>query len=93
MRKEYEGLPNHTNKDGYHVPDYTYRHPENRKVRIVTIGAGMSGILVAYKFAKTMENFELVLYEKNGDVGGTWLENRYPNCACDGVLFASLACS
>ena len=30
-----------------------------------------------------MENIELVVYEKNGDLGGTWLENRYPGCACD----------
>jgi cation diffusion facilitator CzcD-associated flavoprotein CzcO len=21
--------------------------------------------------------------EKNADIGGTWLENRYPGCACD----------
>lgn len=23
------------------------------------------------------------MYEKNHDVGGTWLENRYPGCTCD----------
>lgn len=23
------------------------------------------------------------MYEKNTDIGGTWLENRYPGCACD----------
>jgi cation diffusion facilitator CzcD-associated flavoprotein CzcO len=22
------------------------------------------------------------VYEKNEDIGGTWLENRYPGCAC-----------
>ena len=30
-----------------------------------------------------MEGLEMVCYEKNRDVGGTWLENRYPGCACD----------
>ncbi|KAJ4152243.1 hypothetical protein NW754_004038 [Fusarium falciforme] len=26
---------------------------------------------------------DLAIYEKNTDVGGTWLENRYPGVACD----------
>ncbi|KAJ4229257.1 hypothetical protein NW757_014067 [Fusarium falciforme] len=26
---------------------------------------------------------DLAIYEKNPDVGGTWLENRYPGVACD----------
>jgi hypothetical protein len=26
---------------------------------------------------------EHVIYEKNADIGGTWLENRYPGAACD----------
>ena len=26
---------------------------------------------------------DLQIYEKNADVGGTWLENRYPGCTCD----------
>jgi cation diffusion facilitator CzcD-associated flavoprotein CzcO len=26
---------------------------------------------------------DLTIYEKNADVGGTWLENRYPGVACD----------
>ncbi|OAG34167.1 hypothetical protein AYO21_11699 [Fonsecaea monophora] len=83
MRKEYEGVPLHTNAQGYHVPDITYRAPENRRVKVITIGAGFAGILIAYKFQKELQNVELVIYEKNGDIGGTWLENRYPNCACD----------
>lgn len=32
---------------------------------------------------KELENVEHVIYEKNADIGGTWLENRYPGCACD----------
>ena len=36
------------------------------------------------KFAEErLQNVEIVCYEKNRDVGGTWLENRYPGCACD----------
>lgn len=33
---------------------------------------------MAYQIQKHCENVEHVIYEKNGDIGGTWLENRYP---------------
>jgi cation diffusion facilitator CzcD-associated flavoprotein CzcO len=35
-----------------------------------------------YEFA-LRDAVDLVIYEKNHDVGGTWLENRYPGVACD----------
>jgi hypothetical protein len=54
-----------------------------KKMRIAMLGAGVSG-LNFFKFAEEkLENVEIVCYEKNRDVGGTWLENRYPGCACD----------
>ena len=56
-----------------------------RPIRIICIGAGISGIITAVRFPQRLKNFELVIYEKNSDVSGTWLENRYPGCAC-GVL-------
>ena len=31
----------------------------------------------------TMNSVEHVIFEKNEDIGGTWLENRYPGAACD----------
>lgn len=49
----------------------------------MTVGAGLSGIQLAYQIQKQCKNVEHVIYEKNGDIGGTWLENRYPGCACD----------
>lgn len=33
---------------------------------------------MAYQIQKYCENVEHVIYEKNADLGGTWLENRYP---------------
>lgn len=54
-----------------------------RKLRIIGTGAGVTGLHVAHKFSTSLENIELVLYEKNNAIGGTWLENRYPGCACD----------
>lgn len=53
---------------------------EPRPVRIVVIGAGVSGIAAVKMFKDRFKDkqTELVLYERNADVGGTWLENRYP---------------
>lgn len=67
--------------DGYRIsehPLYTRRH-----LRIVCVGAGAAGLQLAYKAERVLENVELQIYEKNDDVGGTWLENRYPGCTCD----------
>ncbi|KAH0583021.1 hypothetical protein H2248_010908 [Termitomyces sp. 'cryptogamus'] len=51
-----------------------------RRMKIICIGAGASGLLLAYKLQRSFNNFELVLYEKNEDISGTWFENRYPGC-------------
>ncbi|EGP86187.1 uncharacterized protein MYCGRDRAFT_60715 [Zymoseptoria tritici IPO323] len=69
---------------GYEVKqNITWNDPNNRKLRVLTIGGGVSGILMAYQIQKQCANVEHVIYEKNPDIGGTWLENRYPGCACD----------
>jgi len=54
-----------------------------RRIRIVTIGAGVSGINMIRTLKLNTSNFEHVVYEKNPEVGGTWYENRYPGCKCD----------
>src|SRR6202000_417487 len=41
------------------------------------------GLQIAYKALRQLPNVTFVIYEKNADVGGTWLENRYPGCTCD----------
>jgi cation diffusion facilitator CzcD-associated flavoprotein CzcO len=69
--------------EGYKIPDILFRDPKNRKIRVLTIGAGVSGIMMAYKIQKQCQNVELKIYEKNPDIGGTWYENRYPGAACD----------
>lgn len=64
------------NKRGYRieeVPSGTYR-----PLKIIMIGAGASGISFAKFSREELQNVELIIYEKNHDVGGTWLENRYP---------------
>ncbi|KAF5722437.1 monooxygenase [Fusarium mundagurra] len=57
-----------------------------RTIRIVCVGAGFSGLMLAYeaKYNESLQGFiDLTIYDKNHDVGGTWLVNRYPGVACD----------
>ncbi|CAM1506055.1 Fc.00g056960.m01.CDS01 [Cosmosporella sp. VM-42] len=55
-----------------------------RKLRVVCVGAGISGITSAIRFNQHLgDNITFQIYEKNHDVGGVWLENRYPGVACD----------
>lgn len=54
-----------------------------KPVRIITIGAGASGINMAYQVKNYLRKVELVVYDKNPAIGGTWYENRYPGCKCD----------
>lgn len=63
------------------IPDQLFG--SKRKLRVIVLGSGVSGINF-FKFAEEeASNLEIRCYEKNEEVGGTWLENRYPGCACD----------
>jgi cation diffusion facilitator CzcD-associated flavoprotein CzcO len=65
-------------KSAYQISDQWLGQP--RPVRVVVIGAGVGGIAAVKLFNETFKDCptSLVIYEKNYDVGGTWLENRYP---------------
>ena len=72
------------------TPDGPYRvldqyHSKPRKLRVACVGAGASGLCLAYKMGKMLEagTWELTLFDKNQQFGGTWLENTYPGVACD----------
>ncbi|KAH8816619.1 hypothetical protein F5884DRAFT_873328 [Xylogone sp. PMI_703] len=67
----------------YRVLDQWLGKP--RPIRVIVVGAGISGIAAVKIFKERFKDLPatLVLYEKNHDVGGTWLENRYPGCSCD----------
>ncbi|CAI7650847.1 unnamed protein product [Penicillium glandicola] len=56
---------------------------EARRMRVVIIGAGISGIIACIRLIQRVPNIDMCVYDKNGDIGGTWYENRYPGCACD----------
>jgi cation diffusion facilitator CzcD-associated flavoprotein CzcO len=61
--------------------------PSPPKLRVVTIGAGFSGLIFAHKLQherpELSAHIEHVIYEKNGAIGGTWLENEYPGVQND----------
>lgn len=47
-----------------------------RHLKVIYIGAGVSGIIGAIQFRKMVPSVDLVIYEKNPELGGTWYENR-----------------
>lgn len=49
---------------------------------VVVLGAGMSGVCAAIKL-KEAGITNVRIFEKAGDVGGTWRDNTYPGVACD----------
>lgn len=57
----------------------------DKKFKIIFLGAGSAAIDFLHFAPKALEGLdvEIVCYEKNQEVGGTWYENRYPGCACD----------
>lgn len=48
-----------------------------RTLKVIYIGAGISGIIATIRFRQAVPDLDLVIYEKNKSVGGTWYENRY----------------
>ena len=48
---------------------------------VIIIGSGASGLCLAHQLASA--GFKWRMFEKNNDLGGTWLENTYPGCGVD----------
>jgi hypothetical protein len=46
-----------------------------RPLRVVCIGAGASGLDLAYRIGRHLQSVELQIYDKNEILGGTWFEN------------------
>ncbi len=50
--------------------------------KIAIVGAGMSGLCMAVKLQDAgIDSY--TIFEKAGDVGGTWRDNTYPGLTCD----------
>lgn len=57
-------------------PLYTHCIDDYRPMKVIVIGAGLSGILAGIRFPQYIQNLDLTIYDKNSDVGGTWHENK-----------------
>jgi 4-hydroxyacetophenone monooxygenase len=53
----------------------------DRDFRVAIVGCGMSGIIAAYRLKQA--GVPYVIFDKNTEVGGTWMENTYPGCRVD----------
>lgn len=66
-----------------HAPAWT----PHKKVKVVTVGAGFSGLIFAHKLQHQYPDvgamIDHTIYEARHDVGGTWLVNTYPGIQCD----------
>lgn len=78
---------NNVAPSGYRISDHMVNEPPpGKSFKIIMMGAGAAGIDFLHHATRQLADdpkIEFVCYEKNHDVGGTWLENRYPGCACD----------
>jgi cation diffusion facilitator CzcD-associated flavoprotein CzcO len=52
-----------------------------RRFRVVVAGAGVSGLFMAETLKRARIDF--TVYEKAGDVGGTWRDNTFPGLFVD----------
>jgi hypothetical protein len=100
MRKPEEKAPSTNGTNGYHHTNgstdnstedafkigsqYAYTP---RRMKVITIGAGFSGLLMAHKFQHRFPDardfVDHQIFEARSDVGGTWLANDYPGVQCD----------
>lgn len=72
-----------TNDRGYHIKEQL--SGTQRRIRVIHLGAGASGFCFSKFASETLENVDFCCYDKNPDVGGTWLENRsrgFPPISC-----------
>ena len=71
-------------RDGLDIPEEDstgYRIREEpfgtrRKLRCVLMGAGASTVNFLKKAEEEMQNLDICVYEKNSDVGGTWVRAK-----------------
>ncbi|KAG7048037.1 FAD/NAD(P)-binding domain-containing protein [Colletotrichum scovillei] len=70
--------------------DYSWAAPllertidADRKVRVICVGAGFSGIGASIHMREHIRDVDFQIYEAADDVGGVWHHNRYAGAACD----------
>lgn len=67
-----------TNGHSHELVESPIRDPiyqPQRKLKVVVIGAGASGLLLAYKLQRHFDNLDLKVFEKHPAVSGVWFES------------------
>ncbi|KAJ5105583.1 hypothetical protein NUU61_002930 [Penicillium alfredii] len=60
--------------------------------KVIIVGAGFSGVAMAYQLRHTLKCDDFVIYDRGAGFGGTWLANTYPGCGVDiPAVFYSLS--
>ncbi|KAK4550377.1 hypothetical protein LTR36_003344 [Oleoguttula mirabilis] len=77
----HEGIPDSQGKPDVKIRDDFYG--TRRKLRIGVLGAGISCLNFLHFAEARLKDVEIVVYERNEDVGGVWLTSKYPGCRCD----------
>jgi hypothetical protein len=57
----------------------------NARIRLINLG-----ICTAIDLIRENKNIKFIIIEKGNQIGGTWNDNQYPGCCCDGE-FRSLS--
>ncbi|CZR53553.1 related to flavin-binding monooxygenase [Phialocephala subalpina] len=63
--------------------EFDPRNPNDMSRRAIDNLRSIKVSCLEEAFPRNIKNLELVIYEKNSDLGGTWFESRYPGVACD----------
>lgn len=62
------------NERGYKIKEQLCGN--SRPLKVISLGAGASGICLAKFLPERLRNVSLTIYDKNPEYGGTWYENR-----------------
>lgn len=69
---DYDGPPApEVDEHGYKIREQPMG--TKKKLKVILMGAGASSLNFFKKAEEEMENLDIVCYEKNHDVGGTWV--------------------
>lgn len=69
-----------TNLRGYTIPEIDYG--TLRPIKVIAVGAGISGIALAHAVATSGPGIELQAYEIADNYSGTWHWNTYDGVRC-----------
>jgi len=61
----------------------SYKYSDGTVPDICIIGAGYSGLTAGIQLKRELNLNSFTIFDENHDIGGTWLVNNYPGCACD----------